>query len=544
MSVPQDKPLKAIIWIAVSTKAQAEEEKISLPQQEADARALCARENYQIIDILRVPGHSRHYIDIHECNRDMLAQGINAFDRLMRHWEAQDFDVLVVRDSERFARTQTLHAHVVESTIMSGGHIYSLTDGPIDDTNYDMFIALGGYKSAGDVKRLVKRRKEAMRERAKKGLPTSSGVPMSHKLIRDERGKPVRLVVDESKRRLWDDLVTVLLEGIGWRDIEKELYKRFGHANERGEPWHTNRMYALLTNPTFWGHSAQHYRLEKRFANIGDWIFEPGHEIPPGVTIHYNTHEAVYEEEQREKVKAEFRRRQGMVGGMRPRNTHRFSGLVVCGECGYYLITSNTGTGGKTWGLRCMSHYNQSATRPDCPQNRWIREEYIQEYLHMHIREIVETGNWSALFEETPAVPNNGRALQQIETEIASLENEIGIMIVQQARQTTQTLHDLFQTQIDRAGERLEILKARQTELCLTESQQQYERQHSQRALEQILQIGLPNFWGLPSHEQQGLLLQLMGNRRLVAKDGVIVGTAEAPKYRRRPQHRQRRKVE
>jgi hypothetical protein len=35
--------LRAIIWCAVSTKAQAENEKDSLPTQEADARAICER---------------------------------------------------------------------------------------------------------------------------------------------------------------------------------------------------------------------------------------------------------------------------------------------------------------------------------------------------------------------------------------------------------------------------------------------------------------------------------------------------------------------
>lgn len=236
-----------------------------------------------------MPGHSRHYIDIHEYNRDMLANGIDAFDRLMRLWESEDFDVLVVCDSERFARTHTLHAYVVEGTIMRGARIHSMTDGLIDDTNYDMFIALGGYKASGDVKRLVKRRNEARRERAKKA--TSSGVPMSHKLVRDDRGKPVELVVDESKRRLWDDLYTLLLEGVSWRHMEKEFYKRFGHANEQGEAWYKNRMYAMLTNPTFWGHSAQHCRMDKRYVKLGAWIFEPCHDVPPGVTINYNTHE-------------------------------------------------------------------------------------------------------------------------------------------------------------------------------------------------------------------------------------------------------------
>ena len=102
--------MRAILWLAVSTVAQADDEKNSIPSQERQAREYITRENWTIVDVLKVPGHSRRYVDIHECNRDMKERGIFAFDRLLQHWRDQDFDVLVVRDGSRFARTQALHA--------------------------------------------------------------------------------------------------------------------------------------------------------------------------------------------------------------------------------------------------------------------------------------------------------------------------------------------------------------------------------------------------------------------------------------------------
>jgi hypothetical protein len=76
-----------------------------------------------------VPGHSRRYIDFHVLASDAAQGGIDAFYRLRQHWEARDFDVLIVRDGERFACTQALHAYVVERTITVGARIYSLQDG-------------------------------------------------------------------------------------------------------------------------------------------------------------------------------------------------------------------------------------------------------------------------------------------------------------------------------------------------------------------------------------------------------------------------------
>src|SRR4051812_40175169 len=109
-------PIRAVIWCAVSTKVQASDELASLPDQEANQRALCVANGWQIVDVLRVPGHSRRYIDIHKLAAHARAEGVDAFDRILDLWEREAFDVLICRDGNRFARTQSLHAYFVEMT--------------------------------------------------------------------------------------------------------------------------------------------------------------------------------------------------------------------------------------------------------------------------------------------------------------------------------------------------------------------------------------------------------------------------------------------
>ncbi|MBZ0275370.1 MAG: recombinase family protein, partial [Anaerolineae bacterium] len=223
----------------MSSRAQNEPDKISLPQQETDARALAEGNGWLIADILRVPGHSRRYIDFHRLASDAAKQGVDAFHRLQHHWEAQDFDVMIVRDGDRFARTQALHAYVVERTINIKARIYSLQDGWIDDTNYRMFIAMSGYKAAGDIDRLVKARDRAITARAQRGLPITSRIPMSHQVVRDQTtGKAICLQVNEDKRRLWTDLAELILEGVAWFSIEDELFNRYGHVRDNGERYY------------------------------------------------------------------------------------------------------------------------------------------------------------------------------------------------------------------------------------------------------------------------------------------------------------------
>lgn len=206
---------RCLIWCAVSSRAQNKPDKISLPQQEAKSRALAEENGWRIVDVLSVPGHSRRYIDFHELAEDAAQKDIDAFYRLDQHWNARDFDVLIVLDGNRFARTQALHAYITEKTIEMDARIFSLIDGWVDKQNYRMWIAMNGYKSAGEIDRFVRERDAAMDARAAKGLPVSSRVIFSHKVIRDPNsGKAIRLEVDESKRRLWDDLAILILEGL------------------------------------------------------------------------------------------------------------------------------------------------------------------------------------------------------------------------------------------------------------------------------------------------------------------------------------------
>jgi hypothetical protein len=77
------------------------------------------------------------------------------------------------------------------------------------------------------------------------------------------------------------------------------------------------------------------------------WAFDRSVETPPGVIIEYGTNLAVYTGEQAEIVQAELRRRFEIIRGKtRPHNTKMFTGLLLCGYCGYYMIAV-TEKGGK-----------------------------------------------------------------------------------------------------------------------------------------------------------------------------------------------------
>lgn len=259
---------RAVLWCAVSTRPQAGEDKNSLGTQESDQREACERLGLDVIDVLSVPGHSRRYYDIETLARDARREGIDAFDRLMQHWAVRDFDVLVVRDGDRFARTQSLHARVVEETIEGGARIYSLADGWVDGSNYRMWGAMNGYRAASDVDSLVKKHHAGMKARVARGLPVRTP-PLFHKTLW-ENGKAIRLEVDEDKRALSLALAEALLDGVPWLRLS-EFVAYLGHLNPKtNKPYSPNTFYVALYSPNTWGHSALQYSGR----HYSRWVYE------------------------------------------------------------------------------------------------------------------------------------------------------------------------------------------------------------------------------------------------------------------------------
>jgi DNA invertase Pin-like site-specific DNA recombinase/CII-binding regulator of phage lambda lysogenization HflD len=515
--------MKAIIWAAVSTAVQAnEDEKVSLPQQEADGRTLCQKNNWQILDVLRVPGHSRRYIDIHECAHDMLKQDINAFERLLRYWDQRNFDILIVRDASRFARTQALHAYVTERTIDIGARIYSMADGWVDENNYRMWIAMGGYSASTEIDRLVKYRKAAMTKRAERGLPTGSSVIISHKLIRDEIGKPIKLVVDESKRRLFDDAAELILQGIGWNDIEGILYTRFGHTKADGKPYPGGTFNKLLYNPTFWGNSAQNFR-EKQGKKYGTWAFDPAEPVPDGVTIFYNTHEPVWDGDLAARIQAEMRRRREVVRGRtRPGTTNMFAGLFLCGHCSYYMTTYiRIGY----IALRCMTRYIEDR-EIECLAPLF-KYQHAQDYLDQRLREMLAAGGPEMFMQDTSQADTEVERIAALKREITDLEQQINRMILKQSS-ASEAVHDLYDAQIEAAGEKLKILRGNLSTLhryAISNSV----RASQEHAFAELLGITIDLFWQQPHAKINQILHQLVGTKRFVVENAEITGVTEAP---------------
>lgn len=525
--IPTKRPLRAILGCAVSSPEQAEDEKQSLETQERLLRELATKEGWEVIDVLIIPGFSRRYYNWPEFAAAAGQSGIDAPARLLEHWQRGDFDVLAWRYGSRFAREQSIFGEVVARTIDQDARIFTLQDGWIDRTNYRLFIALGGYTAATEIDKLIQGRDEGMKKRAERGLRTGPTVIFSHLPVFDAKGKEIGKQVDESKRRLWDDVATLVLEGVSWNSFEVELLERFGHARADGRIYHNRTFYYLIYTPTFWGHTAWNYFRKRKNDQTQDsfWVLEEGHEIPDGTTIYYNTHEPVYTGEQAARIISELKRRQTFGHGhSSPRRTHPFSGLIRCGECGYYWIYLRTSTDYECY--RCVSHYNQALypERPDCSQRRSMSLEVIQEWMNGWLTPALENPRIETLFR--PQKPDNRAA--QLASEIETAANHLRGLLHQRADAEGSAARMLSE-EIRRASEHID-----QLETLLKEAQSQdYSlakiESSQQRALVRLASMGLPSFWRQESRAIHQLLADLFGGWRMIALDQEIIGIAYRP---------------
>lgn len=517
--------LRAIIWAAVSTTAQADEdEHYSLQAQEADGRALCEREGWQIVDVLRVPGHSRDYKTLEKLAADARGRGIDAFDKLIEHFEACDFDVFICRDANRFARSPSLIHQIIEYIIDDcSARIYSFNDGWIDAHNSDIFAMVKAYTTRKEMRWIREMLTKGKDKLAERGLPAGQKPMMAHVVVRDPiNGRALRLELDDSKRKLWDDLAALILEGVGWVQIEAVLYQRFGHVNERGQPYAPGQLRHCVLTPQFWGHTARHWYTPARTRNDYEWLYDESARVPDGVLMFRNTCPPVYTGELAARVKAELKRRRDIYGRRRPNTTYRYSGLIRCAECGSTLaVRANRG---KRYGVMCVPGSRPLTRRSACSQRNFVRHDYLTAYFAAILERLLD-GELPAILAQPPeaASPSPAKALAAVEAERDHLHKQIERLIMEQAS-APESIQAIYRQQLQALADRLTILDNELHRLTHQAQAEETLAEVQTLTLDEIRTMTLDAFWALPEREINQRLRILLGKHRLVADHGQICG--------------------
>lgn len=525
---------RVVIWTAVSSEEQAKDDKVSLEQQEQAGRAWAAAQGGTVVAHLSVPGHSRSEVDLIDALDELRRNGVTAYDDLRALWKERAFDVLWAYSHSRLGRARTILSHVIDNVIKSGATIFLEHGGIIDRHNKDMQLAMGNMTAVTDLERFVESSRAGKAARAARGLPIGAHHPLSHRVIRDEKGKGVALVPDESKRRLIEDAARLIVEGVPYFKLSETLYERFGHGMD-GRPYAHSTFYELFHNPYFWGNGAFNYRNPKlRGAGVGLWVFDEDVPLPEGVEVWRGTHPPALTGELAEALKAAMRyRAQEMRGQMRPYRSSVFAQLLVCGYCGHSMVLDSSRAYTPAGAVyRCHSQ-SKRYYESRCTKYRAIRLSTARATIDSFLRTMWER-NTPHIFE--PPASDSQRRIEDIRRDIRQVEEQSRRLIMKQAS-APESLAMLYDEQLAALGQQLARLKD-----VLRDEQHQAARRNVKDMDDAYAELCRLNsvdvFWEQPETYINKLLHRLMGDRRFVVLDGEIKHTAAKQPIKRPPRRR------
>lgn len=508
------------IWCAVSSTAQAKDDKISIPMQKKLGTKWMDENHLGYAVILEIPGHSRSETLIEEALQEYRDDGVTAYDDLKKLWKAGLLSVLWAFAHNRLGRANVQHSYVIENTIRFGGAIYLHHGGFIEKSNHRGQIALGGFESAtyGDM----------MRDRWTAAQPKvlESGLPMNaplwtHRVVYDDRGNRVRLEVNEAKKPLINAMIELLLDATPWHEMGIALQQRYGFTRPNGQPIVHAQIHQMFYNPAFWGHTGKNYhnlRRENKM-RVGPWVYDETAPLPPDVVLYRNTIPPCVEGELAERVKAELRRRNALRGKGGPRTAHQFNTLAVCAVCGRKMVY--TATHAKS---HIIEYYacrlrpqDLTANIPRCSNTMYARMEHLIETVQAYMLACVEDDIFQPRSNtpSTSAIADHERAIEDIERQLMNLIEHQSV---------NPAVVDLYQKRIDSLAE----TRAKQREL-LNAARAAYAESLSQAkqrdmVIGELRSLDFEEFWSRPPHKINQFLLRLFGDWRLIIKDGRVQG--------------------
>lgn len=525
---------RVLIWTAVSSKVQAKDDKISLALQERLGREFAASIGGVVVDVLRVPGHSRSDDDIIAMLEEHAQQGCFAYHELRKLWYSGGFDVLWTHTDDRLARSATGITWVMTNTIKNGMSIYMEQQQSWITREDAKFKTLMSAMSAGEsVKQFVTKSQATKEDKASRGINTSGNLPFG--LMRRE-GDCVT-IPDEQYRNVFNDIAALILEKLDWDSIESELFERFHHVNPRtGKPFAIRTFYVWMHNPWVWGHGARGWR-DKKY-EMAVYAYDEAAPVPPEVRLwRHNTGEnkaqPVYTGELAVQLKAELKRRLLVVRGKsRAAYTRKFAGLLLCGECGYSMIAYNNRKNGVPVYMVCNTGFIASRRHMPLCKHRHVRIDKVQLRVREYLDDMQRLGAAAVLSADSEDLSIRRKSL---EAEHNTLAQQID-RLANRLATVSDAAVSAVQAQLNQRAERKKAVEAELQKLLAKQAAQ--DTRARDKSLEFIQSAG-DSFWTLPEAEINEHLHNVFGEMRMVSGVRDIAGLMHKPieyTHRKKPQ--------
>ncbi|KKQ15401.1 hypothetical protein A2858_02480 [Candidatus Daviesbacteria bacterium RIFCSPHIGHO2_01_FULL_36_37] len=319
--------IRAVIYGRVSTKEQADG-KESIPDQIRVCKKAIADHGWELVEEPYIDAESGH-----------LMEERLGFQKLMQDALAYKFDLVIVKDFDRFARNKSLATKSRDELKKIFIQTYSLAT-PVeprdpklyDPTDDDLGIMVEGFSDTmNEIERNKIRRRMTMGKVAvAKAGKIPNNVPYGYKIIRwiDDKNKVQRKVeVDEENAKTIRWIFEEYTKGRGALSIAFALTEK-GIKPPRGKYWRAQAIKYMLQNQTYtgkvlWGwRHADYAKNKQRKLRDHKGIVEDG------------IHKAIIPEEIFKLAQKEKRIRGNSQKGRAKQSRGLLTGIAKCIRCG------------------------------------------------------------------------------------------------------------------------------------------------------------------------------------------------------------------
>ena len=405
--------IRAAVYVRVSTKPQAGEDKISIPDQLRECRKFAASNNWTIAGDFVDPGISANTIERPALKR--LFESSNTWDLVI----AWDFDRFY-RDKRSVAgyildRVDELKKQI--TSVKQPIPIYdpSAYEPRENDTPY-MLRELAGFTSGLDNRRRVRTLQKGLKERHRLGYmtkPPPYGYQVAYAL---QDGKPTALPrqIEPAEGAIIKRMFADYLGGKSFLHIARDL-NRSGIASRSGKLWSGNTIRGIVMNPFYCGLLRVDFHRGKRLKPREEWSIYAGKQEP---LISEKDWQAAQELRARKAKKSR-------AFGSRT----LLSGLLKCGHCGSAMCKEGSWGGG----YYVCGKYHQTR---GCTLNSYRRihlEAAVRDYVARVLKD-------EDIFENVQSLQRDGTA-RKTRSEIVKLQKQLTDFPLRTTR-----LFDLFET--------------------------------------------------------------------------------------------------
>ena len=199
-----------VLYLRVSSDEQSDADRSGLPVQRAACLALAEA------DGIPIAAEFEDSVSGRTLDRPALA------DLLAR---LPEFTHVFALDATRLGRRRAV-SQTIRDAFREAGVALRLVHGGssgIDAEGGVILDSVGDALSEIEIMRLTRRVQGGREARAKRGLPAGK-LPVGWQTVRDARGRSIGAEFDESCRAFYDDLERLVLSGVSWNAIVREIH--------------------------------------------------------------------------------------------------------------------------------------------------------------------------------------------------------------------------------------------------------------------------------------------------------------------------------